>query len=231
MCLTSTYYSDIAGLDANARARFEANFSSAAYGYFDFKQDVLAWLTHKFGASVKAGKKAIFVPGNGNRRDADVLVCAVNRSYSNYDSQYANRYREGITFWTSSGDQIVNYPKQHLENSTTIHQATSGRFKPSIRVIKNMRNTMVDRGLINDGLAPSYFLEGMLSNVPSQNFVNSRQQTFENYMNWLQTAPIGDMTCANGIHYLLRDGHSVCWNVADYNTFRARAIQFWNSPQ
>ena len=72
---------------------------------------------------------------------------------------------------------------------------------------------MIDCGFIEDGLAPSYFLEGMLSNVPTQNFVSSRQQTFENYMHWLQTAPTESMTCANGIHYLLRDGHSVCWNV------------------
>jgi len=231
ICLTSTYYHDTSNLDVNERQRFKANTSSAAYDYFDFKKDVLAWLTHKFGTGVKAGKKAIFVPGNGNRRDADVLVCAQHRSYFYYDSEYANRHREGITFWTSSRDQIVNYPKQHLENSMTKHQATGGRFKPSIRIIKNMRSTMIDRGLIEEGLAPSYFLEGMLSNVPTQNFVTSRQQTFENYISWLQTAPTGDMTCANGIHYLLRDGHSVCWNVADYNTFRARAIQFWNGPQ
>ncbi|MFC6489130.1 hypothetical protein [Nitratireductor sp. GCM10026969] len=48
---------------------------------------------------------------------------------------------------------------------------------------------MIEQGYINDGLAPSYFLEGMLSNVPTQHFVASRQQTFENYMHWLQTCP------------------------------------------
>lgn len=76
MCLTSVYYDDTSSLDDAEKQRYKADFSLAAYSYFDFKKDVLAWLTYKFGKGVKAGKKAIFIPGNGVRRDADVLVCA-----------------------------------------------------------------------------------------------------------------------------------------------------------
>ena len=230
MCLTSIYYGDTTHLSVEDKARYDAGTSSGGITFADFKAEVLAWLKHKFGSDVKAGKKAIFVPGNGSRRDADVLVCVAQKVFLTYPAYGDPTYIEGITFWTADGGKVVNYPKQHLSNCTSLNGSTSGRFKPSIRVIKNMRNAMIDRGLIKAGLAPSYFLEGMLSNVPTQNFVASRQLTFENYMNWLQTAATGDMTCANGIHYLLRDGHSVCWNVEDYNTFRARAIQFWDSP-
>jgi hypothetical protein len=191
---------------------------------------VLAWLTTKFGSGVKAGKKAIFIPGNGSRRDADVLVCAEHRTYSSYRSADDANYRDGICFWTSDGNQIVNYPKQHSDNCTAKHQATSNRFKDNVRVLKNMRNTMNDRGYIGDDLAPSYFLEGMLWNVPAQNFVNSYQQTFENYMAWLEQCNSTQLCCANNIHYLLRDGHPVCWRTASFNTFRAAARRFWNQP-
>lgn len=229
ICLTSVYYGDISYLNDEEKARYEANRSLGGINFKDFKAQVLAWLREKFGDSVKSGKKAIFIPGNGSRRDADVLVCVANKMFTSYPVVGEPGFVEGICFWTSEGEKVVNYPRQHLDNCTAKHGATSTRFKPSVRVLKNMRNTMVDQGYIKDGLAPSYFLEGMLSNVPAQVFVTSRQQTFENYMRWLQTCATGDLTCANGIHYLLRDGHSVCWNVGDFNSFRASATLFYNS--
>lgn len=228
ICLTSVYYDDLSYLNDEERARYEANRSPGGINFKEFKAQVLAWLREKFGDSVKSGKKAIFIPGNGTRRDADVLVCVANKAFTSYPVTGQPGFVEGICFWTSEGEKIVNYPKQHLDNCTAKHGATSLRFKPSVRVLKNMRNTMVDQGYIKDGLAPSYFLEGMLSNIPEKAFVTSRQQTFENYMRWLQTCATGDLTCANGIHYLLRDGHSVCWNVADFNSFRASATLFYN---
>lgn len=70
----------------------------------------------------------------------------------------------------------------------------------------------------------------MLWNVPAQNFVNSYQQTFENYMAWLDQCDSSQLCCANDIHYLLRDGYPACWRAASFNTFRASARRFWNQP-
>lgn len=230
ICLTSVYYGDTSYLSVDEKGRYEANRLLGGIGFDEFKAQVLAWLRLKFGSGVKAGKKAIFIPGNGSRRDADVLVCVANKTFTSYPASGEPTFVEGICFWTTDGDKIVNYPRQHLDNCTTLNGSTTGRFKPSIRVIKNMRNAMIERGYIKDGLAPSYFLEGLLSNVPTQYFVASRRQTFENYIQWLHTCQIGDLTCANGIHYLLRDSQKVCWNVGDFNAFRAAAARFYSQP-
>jgi len=228
ICLTSVYYADISYLNDDDKARYEANRSPGGINFNEFKAQVLAWLKEKFGNGVKVGKKAILIPGNGSRRDTDVLVCVANKTFTTYPATGASTFVEGVCFWTTGGEKIVNYPKQHLDNCTLKNGSTSSRFKPSIRVLKNMRNTMVDRGYLQSGIAPSYYLEGMLSNVPTQHFVASRQQTFENYIHWLQTCATGDLTCANGIHSLLHDGHSVCWNVADFDNFRASATAFYS---
>lgn len=230
ICLTSVYYDDLLYLEEVERESYRGNWSEGGTSFSAFKTDVLAWLKKKFGNGVKAGNKAIFIPGNGVRRDADVLVCVEHRTYTSYKSISNNQFWEGVCFWTSDGAKVVNYPRQHRDNCEQLNGATSGRFKPSVRVMKNMRNAMIDHGYIKGGMAPSYFLEGMLSNVPTQNFVTSRQQTFENYMRWLETCATGDLTCANGIHYLLRDGHSVCWNVSDFNAFRAAATRYFSQP-
>ncbi|MDZ5696117.1 hypothetical protein [Chelativorans sp. M5D2P16] len=141
---------------------------------------VLAWLKEKFGAGVKAGKKANFIPGNGNRRDSDVLVCVANKTFMSYPATGEPAFVEGVCFWTSDGEKIVNYPRQHLDNCTAKNGATASRFKPSIRLLKNMRNAMIEQGYINDGLAPSYFLEGcspMFQRSTSWRAVSRRSRT------------------------------------------------------
>jgi len=62
----------------------------------------------------------------------------------------------------------------------TKHQNTNQRFKRMVRVYKNMRNRMIDDKGIADGLAPSYFIEGMLWNVPADKFVESYEDSFVN---------------------------------------------------
>lgn len=228
ICLTSVYYDTVRHLTEGERTKYKADWSAGDINFVEFKAHVLSWLTSKFGSGVRSGKKAIFVPGNGNRRDADVLVCVEHRTYTHYQSSADNAFQEGICFWTSSGVQVVNYPRQHLDNCTTKNRDTSGQFKKNVRIIKNIRNTMIGQGAIKADLAPSYFLEGMLWNVPELSFTGSYQQTFANYMNWLQQASFDDLMCANNIHFLLRDGHSVCWNVADFKAFHTALVSFWN---
>lgn len=230
MCLTSVYYDDTGRLTKDERDRHKANWLAGGIRFDEFKAQVFSWLRSKFGSGVRAGKKAIFIPGNGSRRDADILVCVKHKTYKYYRSAEDNAFWEGICFWTSNGEKIVNYPQQHLENCTSKNRATSGRFKPNIRVIKNMRNTMIDKGYIKGSLAPSYFLEGMLWNVPARNFTNCFQHTFEDYMFWLRQCEPDYIKCANDMHYLLRDGHSVCWNLVDFKEFYATAMLFWNQP-
>lgn len=228
--LTSIYYYNSSQLDDQEKINFEAESSpGGGYTFWQFRTDVLQWLRAKFGGEVKDGKKAIFIPGNGTRRDADVLVCVDHRHYWSHKTVSTPVYSEGICFWTSDFQKTVNYPKQHSENCTEKHQATSAKFKTNVRVLKNMRNRMVEKKLIEPGLAPSYFLEGMLWNVPNSKFVQSFSGTFVNYMDWLSTCDQEKLECANGIHWLLREGVGVCWNPAAFSTFRKEAIKFWNS--
>ncbi|WP_133162178.1 nucleotidyltransferase domain-containing protein [Hyphococcus luteus] len=229
ICLTSTYYFDIDGLNPSDKDLFESDRIPEPYGFPKFRAEVLAWLTKKFGPSVHLGRKAISVPGNGNRRDADVLVCAEHRDYRKYTRSGIDDFDKGVVFWTRDGKQIVNYPKQHRDNCTAKHQNTLARFKPNVRIMKNMRNVMLERDLIADSVAPSYFLEGMLSNVPNSEFTNSYSQTFLNAIVWLYNCDPNALTCVNDLHFLIRDGQEVCWNMADFEKTRSALWTLWDS--
>ena len=227
-CLNDVFYSDTGALTATELAAYNSGFGTATYSYAQFKAEVLIWLKQVFGAGVTSGNKAIYVPASGNRRESDVLVCAEHRRYTSFPSASMARFSRGIVFWTGKGEMVVNFPRQHSENMTAKHQATAQWLKPNVRIIKNMRNRMGSTGYLADGLAPSYFLEGMLWNVPAERFHTSYQSCFIQALAWLDACESDKLSCANDLHWLLREGPSVCWRKAHFDTFRAAARRFWN---
>ncbi len=229
MRLSSVYYSDTSNLNAVEKANYDRMWSAADYSFAQFKREVAAWLADNYGVGVDASGKAIFVPGSGNRRDADVLACAEHRLYYSYPSAGDPTYMEGVVFWKADGTQIVNYPKQHSENCTTKHQNTNNWFKPTVRIFKNIRNRMIENGYLQEGVAPSYFLEGMLWNVPNTLFGTSYEDTVVacfNHIYGLQDKT--QLKCANNYHWLLRQEFPTSWSPTDHNTFMEAFKQFWN---
>ena len=227
ICLDETYYADTTALPDVAKRNYETKSVSATYGYAEFRDEVIAWLTKHFGSDVIPGKKAINIKGNGWRRDADVLVCAQHRRYRASSSGADHHYDEGVCFW-SQGAQIVNFPKQHADNCTTKHQNTKDRFKPTVRVYKNMRNRMLDNGVLEDGIAPSYFIEGMLWNVPDSLFRASYSDTFVETFNWVMSADKTKLACANNLFWLVREGGKNCWPPQNFEAYLAAAKKYWN---
>src|SRR3984893_5437867 len=94
--------------------------------------------------------KTFKIKPSGSRRSSDVLACYQYRYYTRFVSHNDCDYMPGVIFPTSSGDWIINYPKQHSENCTRKHHATSSWFKPMVRIMKNMRSRMVGDGIISD---------------------------------------------------------------------------------
>lgn len=226
--LDSTYYYDISALDSGTQEAFHAATSPGTYSYDQFKTDVVATLQDCFGSAVQVGAKAIAIDAAGSRRKADVIVAAEFRRYHSFSGYLDSDYLSGICFFTNDNTRIVNYPKQHSENMTYRHQATSSWFKPSVRILKNMRRRMEADGLIPRGTAPSYFLEGLLYNVPPENFGVSYESTMVAALNWILEADRDELICANEVHYLVRDAPHVCWNPTNCDRFLRSVPEFWN---
>jgi hypothetical protein len=225
----SIYYYDLDELPEDQKEIFRRNLSGASYTYQQFKADVLSHLQSNFGQTVKAGKKAIFIPENGARRDCDVLPAAESRRYYRYVSASDNAYHRGITFWTPDGTKIVNYPKQHSENCTAKHQATSSWFKPCVRILKNMRNSMISKDYLEEGIAPSYFIEGMIYNVPNKEFGGSYQDSIVNAINWLINCDRSKLLCANERYMLLHPESPVTWRAEHMQTYLDAVVKFWQA--
>jgi hypothetical protein len=227
--LDDCFFNDLKSLPEEEQAAHKQAFSDAEYTHVDFKHDVLSVLRGHYGSSVNAGKKAIVIDASGSRRKADVIVATQFRRYFKFRSSSDSDYAEGICFFNTAGERIANYPKQHSANLTTKHQASSKWLKPIARVFKNMRSRMVDDGLIKAGIAPSYYIEGLLYNVPNNKLTTSYQDCVVNTLNWYQQeAKKVDLVCANEQYYLLRDDSHTCWPQANCDAFVKAAVKLWN---
>ena len=90
-----------------------------------------------------------------------------------------------------------------------------------------MRSRLVNAGIIADGIAPSYYIEGLLYNVPNEKFHNSLVDTFVDTVNWIHQANRAAFWCPNN-QYLLFGDTAVQWPAANYDVFMKALIALWN---
>ena len=101
-------------------------------------------------------------------------------------------------------------------------------FKHTVRILKNLRNSMIEKNIIRDGLVPSYFIEGMLYNVPKDNFGGTKQANFLDVLTWLMNTDRSKFVCANRQFYLFGNS-SVTWRAAKCQTFLDAAKIYWDA--
>jgi hypothetical protein len=148
---------------------------------------------------------------------ADVLVCAKLRRYYSYPQYGDPVFVDGICFWYK-GVRIENFPERHSDNCTTKHQDTKQWFKHTVRILKNLRNTLIEKKVIEDGLAPSYFIEGLMYNVPKEYFGGTEQLNFRDVLNYVLATDRDKFVSANEQFKLLGNGN-VTWPPANCQKF------------
>lgn len=229
--LDSTFRFDTTKLSASNRLVYNSCFVPATYAIDQFKNDVIKCLSSNFGTvDVSSGNKAIKIQGTKGRRNADVVVCQEFRKYNSFETVDSEDYLSGIAFPTLTGE-IINFPKQHSDFLTKKNQDTSGMLKPMIRILKNMRSRMVSNGTLKSGIAPSYYIEGLIYNVPSDQYdPSSYTNTFCNCINWLLKCNKAELVCPNWQYYLFGESN-VQWKTVDCESFLAGVCQLWNNWQ
>lgn len=224
----TTFYQDVTVLSEAQANAFHNAYSSATYTYWDFKKDVESVLRKKFGDAVKPGNKAIKIEGDGNRRNADVIVAMEFRRYLKFNNIYDASYIEGICFFTTDGTRIANYPKHHSRNCTSKHQASDSWYKPMVRIFKNMRRRLVECGDLDAGVAPSYFIEGLIYNAPNGCFGKTYEDSFASCYNWISQADRSPFVCANEQYYLLGTDPHVTWRADNCTKYMDALKKFWD---
>ena len=150
-----------------------------------FRDEALKALRARFGKAAKSGRKTLKVPKGRIPADADLVVTV--------------SHREGIGFYLSDeGRWVVSLPQQHHSRGLRKEKAANNRFKRTIRMFKAARNRLVERKALTKDVAPSYFIECLLYNVPNGLFKPELAPTYTGILDWLRTAKLKEFVCQNG---------------------------------
>ena len=225
----SCFYYNIDKLSDAEKSEFRrVHHNPAEYTLVDFKREVAAWLAYNYKADFDdKGGKALYIKARDNRRNADVLVAAQHKVFSAYPNSANQVFMEGVMFLPKSGGSTVNYPKQHKRNLTAKHQETKEWLKPTVRAFKNMRNRAVEEGLLREGVAPSYYIEGLLFNAPLGAFNTDMQTTVASCLSWAVATDRSKLPCGNYYHWLVRDNEKTSWPVADCDAYLDAMVKLW----
>jgi len=228
MLCDKSYFRDLSQLSPADLATYKADEGVPSYPFAKFKADVIQVLKNRFGTDVDtSGSKAVRIKANSGRRNTDVLICQEFRRYWKYTGS-KDDYTRGIGFLTAGGALIENYPKFHSMALTAKHQVTHEWLKPTIRIFKNIRNRLIDEKKLESGVAPSYYLEGLLWNAPIGVFGNNYSATVLNCLNWMNKVDENQLLCANAVLPLLGENSPVKWSNVNFRNFRSQAVSLWN---
>lgn len=131
-----------------------------------FKNDIHNKLMETFGnQNVERGNKSIKVKGNLHRVDVDIVPACRFRDYTGDFYNDKNNYVKGIVIFPDKGEEIINYPEQHIEMGAKKDISTFFYYKKCVRVIKTIKENMKCDGFIVSNTISSFGIESLLWNI------------------------------------------------------------------
>lgn len=227
----ATFFSNISKLDTYEREIYNKTFDDATYTWRYFKNDVIETLKNAFGSSnVKVGNKSIKIITENY--EADVIPCFEHRKYEYFGNNEKERtYIPGIQFYTTNENNIViNYPKKHYSFGVDKNNRTNNKYKPTVRIFKNIKKRLLEQKKITSKVTSSYFIENLLYNVPDRYFnIENSSISVANILNWLisnvDSFPM--FVCQNNQINLFGSTQEQ-WNEEDARNFIFEVNKFWD---
>ena len=155
-------------------------FVASELTFYEYRDMVKKALQSKFKAEcVEDGNKSLKIHENTYHVDADVVPALQLRNYNYLSSRDPNRYIEGTWFISKNGQEITNYPKRHKQNGINKNNNTNYKYKQLVRIMKHIKNNMVDDGETNGDNISSFLVECLVYKVPNS--------TLTGYLTWTET--------------------------------------------
>lgn len=211
--LTSTFYAEY----VNGKTREDYGFLAGGMKYSEYKAKVFNALVKKFGLpTLSLGNKSIKIASNSYHVNADVVPAMQYRDYRIINSVDPNRFVEGIQFTAKDNSTVINYPKIHISNGKEKNVATNHEYKKLVRIMKHVRNDMVDCGLVDGEIYSSFLMECLIWNIPNNEI--------EKFDTWT-------MKLRNAIYFLwkeINDGNFSDWGEVSECLYLFRGRK-WNA--
>jgi hypothetical protein len=209
-------------------------YPDATHSWRQFRTEIIHILEEHYGSPyVEPKDKAVKIEtpeANAPPLDADVVVCQDFKKFHYFNSRSDHEKTNGIMFWTQkSGRIVVNYPKTHRRNGKSKNQMTNEEYKKTVRMFKNARDRVVENGEMNKAVAPSFFIECLLFNIPDQCFSDSYRNRFATILNYLYESDISGFDTQSEVLPLFSDENKDVWNLGEARRYVNELILMWNN--
>jgi hypothetical protein len=177
---------------------------------------------------VTRGKKAFDIRENTYRISADAVPCFEHRRYRK-DGNWTKP--TGTAFVPDDGWRIVNWPDQNYNNGVTNNDATGGRFKDVVRILKRLRYKMCDEHIAAAAPIPSFLVECLVWNAPNNAFghdtyTSDVREVLANLFNdTIKLETCEEWGEINELKYLFKGGTP--WTLAQAHAFIGAAWDYW----
>jgi predicted nucleotidyltransferase len=219
--INNIWRADKSSLSPQDLERYNSSTRDTEYTFNQFNSDIMSCIQRHFGVpNVTNDIKCLKLRSHSNFCDADIIPSFTYKLFGTYTSTERQNFTDGIVFDTNDGKMIINYPKSHLQFLSSKSGRTSGNFKETVRMFKNLKNELVDNGIIHQEAAKSYYIENLIFNVPDNLFSGTYKDRFTNILQKLiddfNLGAVNNYYCANGIDRLISDSS---WSIDSLRSF------------
>jgi len=228
--LTAAFGHNAAELPYDQKQIHDRSYSNATYDWNDLRRDVVTALVNYYGTTNvdASGNKSIKLLPSSGRLKADIVPVVSYRKYDYFYGTDSYNAEEGVKLYHRATNRaIINYPEHHFRNGASKHQNTQNQFKSVVRIMKNARNYLVDKGLLDKDKAPSYFLQSLIYNVPNSYFSSDLSESVRSALSYVYTNPIDKFICQNGLTPLF-DKSEDSWNTSDAVATIVALVDLWD---
>lgn len=160
--LRSTFYYDL----PDNKTASDYGFMPATITFQRYRDLVKKALQDKFGLQyVTDGNKSLKVNENTYHVQADVVPAFQYRNYR--VPRGSSSFTEGTRFYAKDGTEVTNYPKIHIANGKGKNVATNKQYKALVRIMKHIKNEMVDDNETDGDIITSFLVECLVWNTPN----------------------------------------------------------------
>ena len=202
-------------------------FSTGTNYFNDFRKDIINALNDKYGKeNIKPSNKSIKMESTSYRVESDAVPAFQYRNYKIINSTNKNHFVEGIKFYSSTKDEVINYPKEHIENGKIKNTDTQRRYKRTARIFKRIRHQMIQDGISVKKCISSFLIESLLFNVDDSQFTDDElwNNKIKNIIKYLQDNNKSNYTEVSRKLDLFDDTRK--WDIESVNNFLKQMYKF-----
>jgi hypothetical protein len=236
--LTSIFHYDTSSLSQEQSSTFQEVYSKEGeFTLSGFREATFKGLQEYYDKeNVSQGSKAIDIIGFNGRLNADVLCCLEFRKYKSFSRANTQDYISGIKFYSTKESRwVINFPKIHYDNGVNKNSQarTNQNYKPVTRIFKNLKSHLVQNNIISSDLAPSYFIQCLLYNLPDNLF---RGNTYQSIVVQLLNGLVADVNNNRFQNYVCQNEQLKLfgetkeqWNTPDAIAFIKAIIELYKN--